>query len=515
MLMLIAGGGFALKFTPFGMFGVHFFEGFTSAAGSPASAEAALSDATDAAKDDSYAGGRAGLRVLSDARQREYVNRALLAGSAAREALFQVRFGEDSASEARERRILTRLETRGNDAPNMTLALAASALRSGDLAQARTLLGAAQGSGSLLGLIRGELARAAGQHEAALESFGTLPDDDVRGLWGVARASMALDQGVDEALDAVLAANANHAGALVAKARRIANAQPDEARGLAERAAQRGEAAGSTAERAEAYALVGSIHETEGRRSDARRAFVAARTLVPFHVEALLGLGRLGLRERRFRDALTQYQAAQQAAAELTQPIEGEMLKADQAKLGAAQALIALDSPQEALTIMSALRATYGSRSDVALVHGRVLQKLEQTAEAAAAFEAAYAASPEFFEPYMAHAQLLSASGNDEAARAVLARARDTVEMTADVRRQLGDGSLAADDFDEAEREYRAALELESANVDALFGLGVALRSKRRYRSAEEVMEQLAAVDPGFPGLALERGRIFEALGQA
>ncbi|MFK7999371.1 MAG: tetratricopeptide repeat protein [Polyangiales bacterium] len=523
-VVLLAGGGFALKWTPMGVFGVYFFEQFRSESGDPARTAAALGEAAELAGDDSYGGARRALQSLGAARAQMFLNRELLVQSAVYESLFQIRFGEDNQAEVREEAILARLATRGNEAPDILVALAASALRQGDIGTASSSLAAAKNAGAtgtLVQLVQGELALAQDQFADAATAFQSA--GDARGQWGHARA-LLLDPEADQAealgaVNATLEMSPNHAGALVAKAKRsvTAGATIEETAALATRAANPEDRAqrGSPTERASAYALLGRVYEDAGHRALARQAFTAARDLVPFQVDALLGLGRVGLRERRFRDAHTQFAAAEQAAQGLPAESEGALTPASTAKLGVAQALLALESPQEALGATTALRAEYPDNADVALAHGQILRALEQNEEAATAFVAAYTADPTRFEPYLAHANLLAATGEAEEAGVILARARENVEMDADVHRQIGDAQREAGDLQEALSEYNQAISMEPENVDALFGLGVTYRRLGRFRDGDARLTRVAELDAGFPGLSLERGRIFEALGRA
>ena len=529
VLLLIAGAGVALRWTPYGIFGVYALEGFRPEAGDDAGIARTLSDAETLAATDTYADVRASLRQLGTARRELYLNRQLLARSVVHEALFQIRFGESPRSEARENALLQRLEIRGNDAPGMSLALAAHALRAGQTSEVPAHLSAARSqapSDPYVSLVAGEHALASGQPAAALEAFGAAGEGGgARALWGVARAHLATPEAdsatVDAAIAAVLAASPDHGAALVARARR-AFATGDETSALRDASLAAGTEApegrepivASDRERADAWTLLGQIHEARGRRGPARVAYEKAIEADPFRVEALLGAGRVLLVERRFREALALFESAQESSQGMPAPAEGHPYDV-QAKLGQIEALLPLEQHQQALTIAAALTQQLPANPAAALWHGRALGALEEDEAAKAELDRAIELAPSSFDGYLALAQLHF--GNDDAASAneVLLRARDHVPESATMRRLLGDSELRRGNLDAAERELRAALALEAAHPESLFLLATTLRRARRLGEAERTLEQLAAIDGAYPGLSLERGRLFEAMGQA
>ena len=527
VLLLGVGVGVALKWTPYGLFGMYYAEQFRSEAGDPARVDAALEAADAEASSDTYGGMRAALRGLADARREMFLSRKLLARSAVYEALYQVRFGEDSRSEGREERILERLHTRSDDAPGMELALAAHELREGNLSAVEAHLASSRaelGDDPLVHLVKGELALAEGDPETAMEAFQSAASAGAgaRAQWGIARAATLLfaEDEARAAIDATLEASPGHAGALVAKARRVLESgDADEAMRLARAAAggdmEGNRVVGSPHERAAAWTLIGEEYERRGRRGEARTAFESAVELQPFGFEALLGLGRLGLSERRFRDSLTQFEAAEQAAGDRPAKTPGGMTPAASARLGQARALMALDQPLEALAIAAALAEAYPENSEVALRHGQALAVQEQNEAAVAELERAIALEPSEFEPYLGLAQLYFTTDQTALAGPVLDRARQNVTLTATVHRMLGDSALQRGRLEEATTEFEAALAMEPADPASLFGLGVALRRRGRVPEAAVQLERVSELDPSFPGLSLERGRIFEALGQA
>ncbi|HJL00348.1 MAG TPA: tetratricopeptide repeat protein, partial [Polyangiaceae bacterium LLY-WYZ-15_(1-7)] len=528
VLLLLAGAGVALKWTPYGIFGVHFLEQFRAEAGDASSITTTLQQADEQAAPDTWVAVRQALRTLADARRETYLNRRLLARSAVHEALFQVRFGENARSQGREEAILQRLETRGNDAPGIHLALAAHALREGNLGAVPGPLSKARQEApddAYVHLVAGEHALAGGQADAAAEAFQAAVDAGAgaRGRWGLARAEQARGdaEAFATAVRATLEASPRHASALIASAE-LAHEGGDEAEAIAqlERAAGRAVDEGSerirasAGERARAWALLGQMHEEAGRRGQARSAYEAAIEADPFAVGALLGLGRVLLGERQFQGALTRFQAAEEAAQGLTAP-EGEEPYALQAGVGRTRALLQLDQVQQAHSTMQQLAQAHPENPEVALWLGKALEALERDEEAVAAYERAIELQPDQFDGYLALAQLHFANEAPEQAAEALQRAREAVEETAQVRRMMGESELRRGRLAQAEREFRGALEMEPENTAALYGLGVTLRRAGRLAEAGRTLAQLSEIDSAFPGLALERGRIYEALGQA
>lgn len=555
-LALFVGAGFALKFTPHGMFGIYFVEQFLPEAGSEGSARQAIEAAETAAAPDTYMDARAGLQGLAEARRQEGLNRLLLTRSVVHEALFQIRFGEDLQSQAREQRILERLRIRSNEAPGMSLALAASALSDGELATAASELANARNGGpdAYVDLVAGELALAQGNHAQAQGDFAQAVEHGAgaRGQWGVARAAqavweqalaetLALEGAEDvteediagarevvaaartafsEATEATLALSPHHSSALIAQARLGRDSDTDGAIAALERAVGRTGTDEEPAlrpsrmEKAEGYTLLGSIHERGGHRGAARTSYEAAIDAEPYSVEALAGLGRLLMGERRYRDALARFEAAETAIGDVAGS-PGELPFVVQAKLGQTEALLALDQVQQAHAKVGEIVNDYGSLPEVALAYGNTHEALEEFETAAELFEQSIQLDDTRFAGYLALSQLHFSQDRPRDAAAVMQRAREHVEMTAEVRRALGESELQRQDLPAAEREFRAALGLDAENAGAQFGLGVSLRRSGRLPAATRAFDRLAELDPDYPGLALERGRIQEATGEA
>ncbi|MEO0325160.1 MAG: tetratricopeptide repeat protein, partial [Myxococcota bacterium] len=524
---LLLGGGYALKNTAYGAFGIYAVEGLLPASGDDGQLAEVIARAESTASADTYAAARRSLATLGEARFDASLNRGLMTRSVLHEALFQVRFGPNARAEARESAILQKLAQRSNDAPEMELALAASALRAGNLAEAkRQVVRARQADPEdpYVALVAGELALVEGDTEAARRAFEAATAAGARALWGQARAALLAgnESAATAAIAETLAASPGHAAARVAKARAARDADdPETALNLA------GEAAGTESveglgalraaptERAEALTLVGEILLERGRRLDAGRAFADAVEANPFAFRALLGLGQVLLVERRFTDALARFESASGALAEAPEPRAGEAPNEVRVGLGQMEALLNLEQRQRASQLSAELAERFPDEPTVALWNGRAFEAIEDVEGAMGEFQRSVTLDPGAFDGYLAQAMVHFGAGDLDAAGAVLAEARSKVRMSAKVRRQLGELELRRGNLDAAETELREAVRLNANDPVARFALGQVLRRKGALDETRRLFDTLAEADPSYPGLALERGRLFEAQGEA
>ncbi|MDH5491345.1 MAG: tetratricopeptide repeat protein [Myxococcales bacterium] len=528
ILTLLLGVGFALEFTPYGRFGTYFLERFHPSAGDPSATATILEDVDARVALDTFAQTRRAIAELGRARRETGLDRALLSRSLLHEALYQARFGADPYSEGRAEAIRARLAERGFDAPGAELARAADALRLEEHEQTRAHLDRARaeaGDDPFVSIVAGELELAQGEAGEALASFRAAASGGAgaRAHWGIARALLAAgeQEGLQEALDATLEASPRHAGGRVEKARLLWTAREEEPamRLLLEAVGWRPfedeRIRASAAERAAAWAQIGAIHELRGRRSQAREAYGRAIALEAFQPEALLGDGRVLLEERRYADALNRFQMVVDAADPEAQIAGSERSSLMQARLGIARAYLSLERTQEAMTLLQALAAESPDDLQVLLLMSRGHEALEAHEEASAALDRIIELAPNRLDGYVARAELHSRRGEPDAAADILRAAREHVEETAEVRRLMGRAELQRSRFEEAILEFQGALELDPGDMASLFGLGVAGRRAGRFEIAEASFEALASRDEGYPGLALERGFLYEARGDA
>jgi tetratricopeptide (TPR) repeat protein len=552
-VVVIGGAGAALSATPYGLFGIYEIERHLPAAGSPQAVHAVLAEAEPLLAADTYEESRRALRKLGEARRRMGLNRALLARSALHEALYQHRFGADVASANRISAIFARLEERGETGEGVPLARAAVALWHGRVADAKAAAEAARSTAPddpWAAIAAGEAALAAGDAEGALSAFraASTKGGGARALWGIARAlelggAPATD--VVAAIDATLEASPRHVDARTARARAALEAgdvdaalrwareaaglkAPSGTAGSGE--AGRGEAAGDTArpwasrrERAEALVVLAAVHERRGHMTEALEAYEAALALAPGQLGALVGAGRVLLAQQRHGEALARFEAALgvdaaaggEATGRTSPTAAVRRTPVQDARLGAARALLSLDRARDAKVHLDALLAERPDDVDVLLALGETARRMGDDAGAEQHFRDAVRLAPDRFDGYMALARLFTRLGRAAEAQATLETAARLVPETAEVRRQLGESDLEQNRLDAAVAHFQRALELDPTSNAARFGLGVALRRAGRLDAAAAEFDRLAARDDRYPGLALERGIVFEAQGKS
>ncbi|MCA9576123.1 MAG: zinc-ribbon domain-containing protein [Myxococcales bacterium] len=525
LLVLIAGVGAALSQTKYGLFGIYAIEAYLPEAGDPARVRETIQEAERQAADDTYSGARASLRTLGAYRRTAGLNRELMTRSLLHEALFVVRYGNIGNAASRANSIATRLEQRGNDAPGIELALAANQLRNGAFSAARErAANAAQVNpadpypelvAGEAALMQDDAAEAAAAFRRALEKSG-----GARAQWGLARALLAAgDPAAADAVSATLALSPRHVEARIARARHLAAhddwegavALAREAAGLVPIDGTRLVAPARI--RANALTLLGRLHLARGQRSKAREMFEFAIAASPDDVEALVGAGNCLLQEGRARDALTRYQTLLDAsipAEEIPTPPDGARPYMDQAHLGAAQALLAVERPQDARGHLMGLLAEAPEDPEVLLWLGRVALATSGRDEAIERFREVVRLAPERYDGYMALAQLYFDMDRADDAAAVLANASEHVPMTADVRRLRGSSQVRLGNLTQAVEEFEAAIALDEHDLDSRFQLGITLRRLGRLAAADAAFEGVAQRDSSYSGLALERGRVFE-----
>ena len=265
--------------------------------------------------------------------------------------------------------------------------------------------------------------------------------------------------------------------------------------------------AASDAELIEAYTLIGRIHLARSRISAAEQAFAAALKLDPQAVQALIGNGELFYRSGRYSEALARFEAATRADAENVP-----------AKIGVAKTWLALERMKEAKDLLKKQREAHPDDPLVAYWLGRTEEALGNKKDAEAAYGEAIKVGgdkPEVVDAYVALARLLSGAGRTDEAAQKLAEASKKFPDLPALHRAKGEVALQTGRYEEARDEFKAAL----ANEDDLgtrFKLGVAQRRMRAFDEAAAVLRRhRAPIDKDYPGLALERGLLFEETGQS
>jgi tetratricopeptide (TPR) repeat protein len=115
--------------------------------------------------------------------------------------------------------------------------------------------------------------------------------------------------------------------------------------------------------------------------------------------------------------------------------------------------------------------------------------------------------------PYVALAKLQSARGRLSDAAATLDAAAAKLPRSSELERAFGEVSELQGDYEGAIAHYRSAVAREPKDLAARFHLAVALRRVHRYDAAVTELDRVAAVDPDYTGMMLERGLLFEETG--
>ena len=535
-VVALIGGGYALSYTAYGAFGMYGIESFLPAAGTAAGAKARIDGAEKIAASDTFGDVRTSLTSLSSARREMSLNRGLITRSIVHESLYQWRFGNDASSTGRVSRMSSHLEERHWDASGAALAHASMALLRGSFDEALSMVAQARagaGQDPYLDLIAGEANLAKGKFADAVAAFraaGT-HQGGTRATWGLARGLLAQSKAAkdpavatkiraeaEHTLDLVLKESPRHVAARAAKAE-FALEKGDEHAAIAllqeaVGAVKVGSAtlSGSPRERTEALAALGHIHEARGRLREARETYEAALLLTPSRVDALLGDARVLYSLQRYSDALTRFEAVEQAQGVADQK-EGNRTALQEAKLGASKSLLALQRGQDGRATLVKLAQELPQDTEVLLELGHAEEALQNAAAAEQQYREVIRMRPDNFQGYLALAHLFISTGRANESGVVLEQATQKVPESAEMRRFLGDSELARNRLEAAEVQYRRALALSNDEPGALFGLGVTQRRGGHYVDAAKSFDALVIVDPDYPGLDLERGLVYEAQG--
>ncbi|MGD8607202.1 MAG: tetratricopeptide repeat protein [Myxococcales bacterium] len=525
---LVLGAGFYAGTTKYGLFGIHLIEPFLPASGDAVEATQAIESAELIASSDTYADTRRALETLRAARANASLNRALVARSLLHESYYQARYGQDNKSAAAADSLRLFLQRRGDEAPRVHVALAADALRNSDMATAKSEIQLAamdDPTDTYVDLVSGEIALRERKAQAAIDAFARAlkKHDSARAQWGLARGYRMVGDAekAAQAAQATLALSPNHAGARVAVAKhRVNEGQLDEAYEMLRAPAGLAPVDNATlqvasSDKSAALALIAWIDESRGRMGAAREMYDKALELDSSNADAALGAARLVLLERAYQDAYARFQTVLSADIEPGASLDatGKPKVLVEAKLGAAEALLAMNKAEEAKRLLADLATPEPVNARVEIWQGKVDAALDQSESAVRHFRNAIALDPQGMGAYMALAQYYTQTKRPSEAVAVLVEAQKNVEITPEVRRLLGWAELQRNKLDEAIEQFQGALEMEPRDSSSQFGLAQAYRRKSMLDEAAEALGKVEAIDAKFPGLQLEEGRLAEARG--
>jgi tetratricopeptide (TPR) repeat protein len=528
LVAAILGAGFYAGTTKHGLFGVHLIEPFLPGSGDEALIRQAIEDAELTASSDTYAATRQALAKLEAARGDAPLSKPLVARSLLHESYYQVRYGRDAERADIADALRLHLQRRGDQAPRVHVALAADALRNADTttASSEIELGAQEDpTDPYVDLVAGEIALKGGKGQTAVEAFSRAlaKQESARAQWGLARGHQALGDAAKAgvAAQATLKLSPNHAGARVAVAQVfIAEGKIDEAYDLLQVPAALAPVDGvslpvARADMSAALGLVAQIEQRRGRMGAAREMYDKALELDTSNTEAALGAARLVLLDGLYQEALARFQTV--IGSELRPGVEmdptGKPKVVVQAKLGAAEALVAMDKGEDAKKLLADLETPEPVNADVEIWLGKIAAALGDSEQAVRHLRNAIALEPKAIGAYMALAQHYTETKRPDEAVGVLVEAQQNVEITAEVRRLLGWAELQRHRLDDAITQFQAAIEMEPRDSSAQYGLAIAYRRKFMLEEAGAALAKVEELDSKFPGLVLEKGRLAEARG--
>ena len=527
-IAVVLGAGFYLGTTQYGLFGIHLVEPLLPASGDAVVVAQAVEAAEIIASSDTYSATRQALANLETARGDASLNRSLIARSLLHESYYQVRYGQEAESASTADTLRLHLQRRGDEAPRVHVALAADALRTADTATATSeikLAAQEDPTDVYVDLVAGEIALRAREGQAAVDAFDSAmkKHDSARAQWGLARGYLVLGdrEKAAAAARATLELSPNHAGARVAVAGLLIDeGEVDEAYQLLEAPAGLAPLEGATlkvarADKSSSLTLIGRVEEHRGRLGAAREMYERGIELDTSNADAALGAARLVLLEGAYQDAYARFQTVLgseiRPGAEMD--VTGKPKVVVEAKLGAAEALLAMDKADDAEKLLADLQTPEPVNADVELWQGMVAEGLGNTEAAVRHFRNSIALEPMSFRAYMALAQHYRSTKRPGEAVGVLVEAQQNVDITAEVRRLLGWAELERNRVDDAIKQFVQALEMEPRDSAAQFGLAVAYRRKGMLEEAHAELEKVQALDAKFPGLPLEKGRLAESSG--
>ncbi|WP_437307765.1 tetratricopeptide repeat protein [Sorangium sp. So ce388] len=426
-----------------------------------------------------------------------------------------IRFGHRTVDDAFGTEMVTLASSHPSDL--LTLAVAAQDAATGQLPRARQAtqaLGAQLKDDIDVAVLAAEIELAARDAPKATAAWQRANDlqKSARTLFGLARAQLLAGDSASAEASArsAVEASPNHVGArtLIASLIWQTTGREQEALDLLGKVTGDGpvRAAASDPEIVEAYTLLGTVHLSRSRMSAAEQAFAAAVKLDPQAVRALIGNGEVLYRSGRYSEAQARFEAAARADAQNLA-----------AHIGKAKTWLAQERMKEAKDLLKGLQKTHAADPQVAYWLGRTELALGNKKEAEQAYLDAVKSTenrPEVVDAYVALASLLSSLGRNEAAAAKLSEATAKFPDLPALHKAKAEVALQTGRYDEARQELELALAKED-DLGSQFKLGVAYRRLRRFDDAARVFDKVTAADKDYPGLALERGLLFEETGQS
>ena len=518
LALLVAGGG-ALQLTKHGAFGYLTIGDKLRADEYAKATSTSAAAARDRMGKDTVVDGRGAVDDIFAARARTPRAKSLSAYAAFTTFAYEQRFGADPQRDSRAKAFLSDVKDEP-DVKYLAAALAAQDAAAGNFDKAaKGLDGVAKRDVGDpiqrdIAELRGFVAIALRDYAGAKTAFDTAIKlaPTARAHYGLALAYVGLKQN-DSAkteIAATLAATPNHSGALFLRAA-IEIAARDEKGALADLATiieGPGKALASTEEYANALALRGGIQASRGRGGEARASFEAAIQSDPNNVNALYGLGHVYFDDGRYTEALTRLDTALSKA-----PSDERVIALD------ALTKVKLERLKEAKDQITAARVVAPKSMRLAYTLGIVEMALGNRAGA----EKALAESIDLVQPsdgtdgvmaYVAFASFLAAADRAKEADAKLDDMKLKLPDSVEMQRALGGYDAEQGRFDSAVVHFRNAIELDPQDLSTRFQLAITLRRMRRMDESAIEFDKVLAADKDYPGLARERGLLYEQSGE-
>jgi tetratricopeptide (TPR) repeat protein len=165
--------------------------------------------------------------------------------------------------------------------------------------------------------------------------------------------------------------------------------------------------------------------------------------------------------------------------------------------LADAFALLQSGRAAEALAVIEHIEATLPPQPRVALARGLALRALEREGESRAAFEAGARAAPLDYALAYELGVACERAGDDGAALAHFERAGVLRAAFPAARFAAGVHRFRRREWAQAIAHFRAVVDSDARNVDALVNLGLALAESGRTREAEQALERALNTQPG------------------
>ncbi len=401
-----------------------------------------------------------------------------------------------------------------DELPWMTLAKAARAAVEGNLAKAHKLLERPPSAPRLRRenlVLRAQIAMKEHRYEVARTALEGLEAEEqsARSAFALARVELGLSntERVKEYVRLTLERNPRHVGARLVSARlahEVGHDSTSAERLLTEVGSLEREA--SASDLVEAKTLEGDLELTRTRISLAEAAYQAALARDPRAAGALRGLGEALYRSGRYAEALARFEAGLQADAD-------DIAVA----VGVAKTQIALERIRDAASVLTKLRQIHPKHLEVNYWFARAQEALGNREGAEEAYTVAIAGEgtdEAVVEAYVGLAMLKNQLGRQKEAQKVLDAALARLPRSPKIHSALGQVALTEGRYEVAVERFRAALALDAGDLTGKFRLGMALRKQRSFEESSKAFDEVASVDKDFPGLALERGLLYEAAGQ-